>query len=62
MGALQNILLSALVLAIAFSFQAYRDLTKPHPKPELDFGEYWGRGDAKRIRRLNPSKFLILLR
>lgn len=35
MGALRNILFSAIVLAIAFSFQAYRDLTKTQPKPDL---------------------------
>lgn len=35
MGALRNILLGALVIAIAFSYQAYRDLTKAHPKPEI---------------------------
>lgn len=35
MGACRNILLGALVIAIAFSYQAYRDLTKEHPKPEV---------------------------
>lgn len=35
MGALRNIFLSAIVLVIAFSFQAYRDLTKTQPKPDL---------------------------
>lgn len=35
MGALRNILFGVITLAIAFSYQAYRDLTMPKPKPEL---------------------------
>jgi Epoxide hydrolase N terminus len=35
MGAFRNILFGAITLAIAFSYQAYRDLTKSMPKPEL---------------------------
>lgn len=35
MGALRNIVAGAITLALAFSYQAYRDLSKPLPKPEL---------------------------
>ncbi|CAG9803438.1 unnamed protein product [Chironomus riparius] len=50
MGFLQNILYSALALAIAFSYQTYRDISKPYPIPELDLNEYWGRGDVKNYK------------
>jgi len=50
MGALQKILFSAIVLAIAFSYQAYRDMSKPFPKPDLDLKEYWGRGDVRKYK------------
>lgn len=35
MGAFRNILFGAVAIALAFSYQAYRDLCKPHEKPEL---------------------------
>jgi len=50
MGFLQNIFYSALALAIAFSYQTYRDISKPYPIPELDLNEYWGRGDVKNYK------------
>lgn len=50
MGVVSNILYSVLALAIAFSYQTYRDLTKPYPIPETDLNEYWGRGDAKNYK------------
>lgn len=44
MGALRKILLAAIVLAIAFSYQTYRDLSKPHERPELgEFLEIYAR-------------------
>nr|UOF73988.1 juvenile hormone epoxide hydrolase [Prodiamesa olivacea] len=50
MGALQNIIFGTITIAIAFSYQAYRDITKPVPKPELDLNEYWGKGDGKNYK------------
>lgn len=35
MGAFKNILFGAVVLAVAFSYQTYRDLYKPQERPEL---------------------------
>lgn len=35
MGALRNMFFGAVTLALAFSYQSYRDFTKPFPKPEL---------------------------
>lgn len=47
MGAIDKILFGAITLAIAFGFQAYRDMSKSMEKPDLDVNEYWGPGDGK---------------
>lgn len=60
MGAVQNVIYTFIALAIAFSFQTYRDLTKSYPKPEIDLNEFWGRDvDAKNYNEdqtLQPFK------
>jgi hypothetical protein len=35
MGTLRNILFAVITLAIAFSYQSYRNLSKPHERPDL---------------------------
>lgn len=47
MGAMEKIIFGAITLAIAFGFQAYRDMSKSLEKPDLDVNEYWGPGDVK---------------
>ncbi|CAO1411548.1 unnamed protein product [Diamesa hyperborea] len=47
MGAMEKIIFGAITLAIAFGFQAYRDMSKSMEKPDLDVNEYWGPGDVK---------------
>ncbi|CRL02365.1 CLUMA_CG015094, isoform A [Clunio marinus] len=56
MGALRNIFFGAVTLLIAFSYQAYRDITKPYPKPDLDVKEFWGPGDGKDYKELHQFK------
>lgn len=50
MGAMQKIIFGAITLAIAFGFQAYRDMSKSMEKPDLDVNEYWGPGDVKNYK------------
>lgn len=47
MGVLRYIFIALIVSVFAYSYQVYRDFTKPLPRPELDLNEYWGRGDRK---------------
>ncbi|CRL02296.1 CLUMA_CG015269, isoform A [Clunio marinus] len=62
MGAFRNIFFGAIFLIIAFSYQAYREVTKPFPKPEIDLDEYWGPGDGKSDKdpvEIKPFKISI---
>ena len=47
MGAFGKILFSIITIGIAFSFQYYRDLTKPLKRSDIDDKFYWGPGDQK---------------
>lgn len=49
----------ALVLLVAVLVKIYFDLSAPAPVPDVDFGEYWGPGDAKNYKenvKVNPFK------
>lgn len=50
MGFCTKLIFALIVVAIALGFQAYRDFSKPLPKPDLDLNEFWGKGDSKKYK------------